>query len=309
MENKHGLVINGGGVLGIAAVGALSELERVNLYDNFDEFAGASVGALIVTAIALKAPFKYIKTMVSSLDFRKFFDDTPYDFGFWDTRRFLKKYGWFKGDELYTFYKRSIKDLTGNEEITFLEAYEKYGTYLTMTAYRVNDKQTVSFNKDTQPHMPIARGLRCSSSYPFILASETISESDMIKYSGGVSNPGCDVMFADGGILNNYPFGLLAERMPTNDILGIHLTPAKDMNPTNPNGKLPKIPSNFIRYGIDMGMAILDSSSKIHITSEYWDETIPVNTFDFSSMDFDITTEQKKKLFESGQTAIQLKFK
>jgi len=49
VKNKHILVLNGGGVKGIAHIGALKALEEYGYLEHITVLAGASVGALIIS--------------------------------------------------------------------------------------------------------------------------------------------------------------------------------------------------------------------------------------------------------------------
>lgn len=296
LENKKAIVFSGGGVLGVGTAGALEKINDLGYWSQFKAFAGASVGSIFAVGMAMGANPQYITKLIWDTNFKKFFDDTKMDAGFFDLRRFLKRFGWYKGDELEKFYRMICSDLSGNPDITFQDAYEKFGTEIYMTAYCINDQSTKEFSWRTVPKMPIAIGMRCSSSYPYILAAKKITADEMNRYTN-VNNTKYDLMFADGGILNNFPVDLLIKSGYTiEEILGIHLHP----DPIQLQQIQQHLPKNIIKYTVDMTKAIFNQAGMMHIPNEIWKETISINTFDIKSMNFNITEVQKSKLFKSG---------
>ncbi len=73
-KKQYGLVMNGGGVKGIAFVGALLELkERVNV--TFTAFGGASAGAITAAVLALGYDAETIQEIMARQPFGDFLDD------------------------------------------------------------------------------------------------------------------------------------------------------------------------------------------------------------------------------------------
>ena len=303
-KGKKAIVFSGGGVLGVGTAGAMEKLNELGYWDQFNGFAGASVGSIFAVGMAMRAKPQYITKLVWDTDFRKFFDDTRMDAGVCDIRRFLKRFGWFKGDELLKFYETICQDLSGNPKITFLEVNEKFGRDIFITTYCANDQTTKEFSYKTVPHMPVALGMRCSSSYPYVLAAERITANDMNKYTEGVTvtTHKHDLLFADGGILNNFPVDLLLKNgYSLEEILGIHLH--AEPQPPSTDVRLPP-PKNIVKYTINMAKTIINQAGKTHISDKVWKETISIDTFDIKSMDFNITQAQKTKLYKSGVDAV-----
>lgn len=297
----RGLVLNGGGVLGIAHVGALQKLKENDLFE-YEYYAGASIGSLIAAALSMDASYEYIEQLVFNLDFSRFMDDTPYDLSVIDTTRLIWRYGWYKGEALEKFYMDVIGTLSGDPNITMQEAYNKFGKHLIMTAYRTNDSSTVEINAETFPNLPVYKALKWSSCYPFFFATETVSSDDIAKYTGH-SGPGVDTIFADGGILNNYPIKLLAKYIPLESIIGLHLTSSNEV--TRPLGApLPPPPKNIVEYALGMASATRNQAMTVHISKEAWSRTIPILTGNYSSMDLHLTKLQKKELFMIGAQAV-----
>ena len=298
LSKVRGLALNGGGVLGIGHVGVLSELNKHGLLKQFDHFCGASVGSIIVAALACNAEYDYIYEKINTLDFKNFLDDTQNDLNIVDAIRLLRENGWYKGEALSAFYKSIMKDLTGNEDITFSDVMTRYGNYVMMPAYRANDEQTVFLDFRTFPNLPMWLGMRWSSSYPFLFVADTVSADDMRYYTNGQID--CDVitMFADGGILDNYPIGWLESILPAEQVIGSRLSSPDEIVPIT---KIPPPPpANILQYGLGMGSAIRRQALKIHVDDDSWRRTIKINVKDLKSTDFSIDEKNKKWLFDSG---------
>ena len=150
-NTRKGLVLNGGGVLGVAHVGALKRLNELGKFE-YEYYAGSSVGAIIATGMALDASYEFIERLVARVDFNVLLDDTPYDANVLDILRLLRKYGWYKGEALKELYRSFIHDLTGNGDITMLEAYNLTGKFLLLTAFKRMIQQQLKSQK-TLIHM------------------------------------------------------------------------------------------------------------------------------------------------------------
>ena len=68
------LVLEGGGVKGIALVGAISVLEERGF--TFPRVAGTSAGAIVGAFVAARMPTGQMRELVSSIDYTRFRDET-----------------------------------------------------------------------------------------------------------------------------------------------------------------------------------------------------------------------------------------
>ena len=111
------LVFEGGGVRGIAYVGALEVLDNEGILKNIKRVAGTSAGAMVAVLVGLNYTASEISEVLWSLNFQKFLDDS---FGCArDFDRLINEYGWYKGDFFRNLMADLIKDKTGNGEATF----------------------------------------------------------------------------------------------------------------------------------------------------------------------------------------------
>lgn len=90
------LVFEGGGVKGIAYVGAMQILEQRGLLKHITRVGGTSAGAINALIVALGYSNAETLELLDSVDFKKFMDDS---FGaIRDIRRLAREFGWNKGD-------------------------------------------------------------------------------------------------------------------------------------------------------------------------------------------------------------------
>ena len=90
------LVFEGGGVKGIAYVGALEVLDKEGILKNIKRVAGTSAGAMVAVLVGLNYTTTEISEILWDLNFKNFLDD---NFGMVrDIDRLINEYGWYKGD-------------------------------------------------------------------------------------------------------------------------------------------------------------------------------------------------------------------
>ncbi len=89
------LVFEGGGVKGIAYIGALAALGRRGILKDIVRVGGTSAGAINALLFALGYSHAETKHLLAELDFTSFLDD---DWGVLrDTDRLLHQFGWYRG--------------------------------------------------------------------------------------------------------------------------------------------------------------------------------------------------------------------
>ena len=185
------LVFEGGGVRGIAYVGALEVLDNEGILKNIKRVAGTSAGAMVAVLVGLNYTASEISEVLWSLNFQKFLDDS---FGCArDFDRLINEYGWYKGDFFRNLMADLIKDKTGNGEATFkdLAKAKKY-----RDIYLIGADLSTGFSKvfcnDKTPNVKVADAARVSMSIPLFF-----------RAVNGINNDGH--IYVDGGLLDNYP--------------------------------------------------------------------------------------------------------
>ena len=321
MEYKfRNLVFEGGGVKGIAYVGALEVLEREGILKNIERVAGTSAGAMVAVLVGLGYTADELKEVLWNINFKNFMDSS------WgivrDTNRLLKDYGWYKGD----FFRQTMADLiqrkTGNGEITFgeLAATKKYREIYLVGA-NLSSGLSELFSHKTTPQMKVADAARISMSIPLFFAS----------VKGGKNK---EHLYVDGGLLENYPIKTFdqvdfianansirrteyyetintkcmqkgnakTEYVYNKETLGFRLDSSDEISMYLGKGSTEvKEIKNFLGYTKALVTTLIDFQNNVHLHSDDWQRTIYIDTLGVGSVDFDISDDKKTDLLNSGK--------
>ena len=175
------LVFSGGGLKGIAEIGALLVIRELLLNKcitipnhiithtdadvcDFKGFAGTSMGSVIAVLLAVGYTSQEILDLTLNLDFNKFKDDNS-NFLI-DIYSLLKTYGWCPGNTLEEYIGVLVKNKTGNAAYTFQDLYETSKKTLIIVGTDINAMKPVYFSHKTYPSMPIKDAVRISTSIP-----------------------------------------------------------------------------------------------------------------------------------------------
>lgn len=95
----YNLVLMGGGVKGVAHVGALDFLSQHQLLNDLKAVVGTSAGSLVALLIALKVKLSEIRRVMSSIEFKDLKDDHHWIKAL-DLKDLYKNYGICKAKKL-----------------------------------------------------------------------------------------------------------------------------------------------------------------------------------------------------------------
>ena len=182
------LVLEGGGVKGIAYGGCLAALASAGLLDSIDGIAGSSAGSQAAAMIAAGYTGPEIVEELLKLDFTMFLTD-----GSWnplaDTHKFVKQYGWFSGDTVVHELDMKLKHKTGLVNTTMAQLYNVTGREFRVTAVDVITKRLIYIDRNSFPDMPVKLAVRASSSIPYFFRPVRWGKH----------------LFVDGGCIRNLP--------------------------------------------------------------------------------------------------------
>lgn len=314
------LVFEGGGVKGIALLGALKYLNEIGELENVERVGGTSAGAINALFLGLGLSPDESIPILKKMDFKSFLDDESGMVR--DLFHLFKNFGWHKGDVFKNFIKDIIQKQTGNANATF-EDIEKMKTergFLDMTfvGTNISTNQVVFYNYQYTPKMKLCDAIRISMSIPFFFEAVKTSEGVLI----------------DGGMVANYPIKLydkprflsdkkkltVPDYYAKSNLLELEINPNTDgfcLNPetlgfrldskaeiktlrdSRPPKKV-KIDS-FKDYTKALIKTLIDAQqSHTHLESDDWKRTIYIDTLGVSTTDFDISDQKKDKLIQSG---------
>ena len=316
----HNLVFEGGGVKGIAYVGALEVLESEGILQDIKRVAGTSAGAMMAVMVGLRYTADEVKEKLWKLNFMNFLDSS---FGIVrDTKRLIDEYGWYKGEYFRNLIADLIEEKTGNGEMTFKELADtkKFrDIYLVGVDLSTGISKTFC-NDKVSGEMKVADAARISMSIPLFFAS--------VKRGGHV--------YVDGGLLDNYSIKTfdresfvddkkknirrteyydkfntkksMKEKIGDNpyiynrETLGFRLDAKEDISMyLSHKATVRNKISSFFTYTKALVTTLIDFQDNVHLHSDDWQRTVYIDTLGVRAIDFDISDSKKQKLVDSGR--------
>lgn len=301
-------MLEGGGVKGIALVGAVTALRDAGY--RFPRLAGSSAGAIVaaLTAALQSAgePVERLTELVRSVDYRRFRD--PGGLGrlplVGRSLSLLVHDGLYEGRYLEEFLTgalgelgvRTFGDLRIPETDAAAEGLSPERRYrLVVTVSDLSRQRLVRLPWDLAAYgvddLPVARAVRASAAIPFFFRPVR------------QPTPRGAATWVDGGLLSNFPVGLFDRpdtvdpRWPT---FGVRLTTRPPTSPV----------IREVEGPVEIGLAALDTLLTDQGTSYLEDEctvdrTVFVPTPGVSVVDFDIDATTTERLHEAGRLAAQ----
>lgn len=188
---KDTLILSGGGLLGLASLGALHELFEVFPQRNIKRIAGSSVGALIGALLCVATP----ESLYNFFQNYNLFDDENIDFSdFFSDMGFIKH--------------AMIKDAVCNyisTDCTFSDYFAKTDIHLVIVGSNLTKAKAVYFDYKNTPSMNVIDALCISISIPFVFP-KIVHE---------------DCIFSDGCVTDHFPWNYF--KTPEKHKLGITL--------------------------------------------------------------------------------------
>lgn len=321
------LVFEGGGVKGIAYVGALTKLDEEGILQNIKRVAGTSAGAMVAVLVGLGFTAKEISDILWDIKFQNFLDNS------WgvirNTNRLLTEYGWYKGEFFRDLMADYIKRKTDDGEITFgeLEAMRKEGKPF-LEIHLVGSDLTTGysrvFNSKNTPNVKVADAARISMSIPLFFSAVRGVQDD-------------DHLYVDGGLLDNYAIKIFdqsklvsdknnkrkteyynrlnqqvnakatksktesVEYVYNKETLGFRLDAKEDINLFLNHDDAPqKEIKSFFSYTKALVSTLIDFQNNVHLHSDDWQRTVYIDTLGVSSIDFGLSNTTKQALVDSG---------
>ncbi len=295
--NVTNLVFEGGGIRGLAFGGVMKLMEEHNLLQFITKLAGSSAGAIFATGIAVGYKAQEMIDIMTQKDFNEFKDSSP--IVVLDLLRLLTQFGIYKGDAFFAWISDIIAKKTGDPKTTFKQIYERFGKTLVITGTCLNRATTFFFSHEDPQYadMPVALAVRISMSIPCYWKAVKLGKDTMV----------------DGGVLNNYPLYVFDGKfigdtdisdatIASSKTIGFKLMMSDERNDDTLYHINDEIdgPIEFTKAFIN---AMLIQIERGHIRSGYWDRTVCINTHNISSLDFNITSDQKVSLVREGYLA------
>lgn len=187
------ITLSGGGLKGLAHVGALEVLSERGYLKSLQEYVGISAGALVALSLCIGTSLSALRMVVSLLDFGLVRDLDP------ETMlNFPETFGLDTGANIEKLLKTILKARKLSPTITFQElADAKLGPALRVITMNLNTCLPQEFSAKKTPCAEVAMAVRASMSIPI--------------YFPPVRDPVSQHYLSDGGVYFASPFIYLSE--------------------------------------------------------------------------------------------------
>lgn len=203
------LVLEGGGVRGLAYAGVFSVLEQKGIIQQVEKVGGSSAGSIAGMLLCIGYNAAEIDSLMMELPLQKFKDGYGGLVG--KHKRLKTDFGIFKGDAFEKWLQHLVAHKTGNRHLTFAQLHQlrlKNNLYkdLYCTGTNLSKQQLEIFSFETTPEMPLALAVRISGGVPLYFKPVALNNQlRRIKRSDPVSFVN---YYVDGGMLSNYPISM-----------------------------------------------------------------------------------------------------
>jgi len=321
MYHFRNMIFEGGGVKGIAYIGALEALEKQKILPQITRVGGTSAGAINAVLLATGYSIEEMKKILWELDFNKFKDG-----GASRAWRLVRKYGLYKGDFFYNWMRELIEAKAGNPDCTFQDLHQLAGTRsLYLVGTNLSTHFAEIFSHEHTPNMSVANAARISMSIPLFFTAKKVMKQDI----------GRTAVYVDGGLLNNYPVKMFdrggyvenpiyLRKVPyysksnessgdnpyiyNQETLGFRLdSQAEIATFTGSDPKYNKI-HNIVSYIGALKDTLMEMQESNHLHSDDWHRTIYIDTLGVKTTEFNLSDNKKNALIASGSAGVEKYF-
>lgn len=257
----------------ISFIGVLQVLEEKGFLSKIREFCGVSAGALVGTMLALGYTLQKIERFFLEYDFSEVRTLEPENM-----LLLLEEFGVDSGERLEALIQKFLYHKGFGPKTTFRQLKDSGKCRsLRIWAADIQMAEPIEFSAETTPDIEVVFALRASTAIP--------------GYFIPTRHPETGRILADGGVFDNYPISYLREQ-EAEESLGITFT-------------FSSVPQPCDDFGKYLGLVIAGyyMPSYKSLIERHKQRTIELPCYEFSSMHFEATLEEKKKLIAVGRTA------
>ena len=233
----------------------------------FDHLVGVSGGSIVSSLFAAGLPMEEIKKIALNTDYNQFREFSLY--------KLIRDGGLSSGDVFEAWIDKILEGKTFEEL--------KYNLHIVATD--VIRGAPVIFDKEHTPKVKVSLAVRFSMSIPLVFSFKTFGKHLMV----------------DGSILSEDALHRDWAKDGT-PVLCFRLRGEHELDDIKINRFFPIV--NYVTLLIRTFMTTI---SREYINDAFWHNTVVVNIGQFSAVDFNMTTEQKEMLYQSGyQTGTEI---
>lgn len=299
--HPENIVFSGGGIKGIAYLGAVRALEILGIAKGIKKYAGASAGMIIASLLAIGMDANELYQQMMVIDFKDFLEEIRVNLEeIKDNPKVLMEpitsalviydevfnKGLSDGSYFERWLTRMFKLKGFDEKTTYRQLYQVTGKELHCVLCNVNYGKTVIANHETMPNMPVVSSVKASMSIPFIYQP--------FEWDGDI--------YVDGGTMYNYPIEIFDEGCPADKTLGFILSSKENiLRPKR------REDNNLWQHIACVYEAVRNVANEYCFRAGNEYRTVFIDHKHIGTLDFDLTKEEKELLYNEGYQAT-LKF-
>ena len=267
-NKKKILIFSGGGTKGITYFGVLKALNELNILKDIEIYAGASVGAMIMSLYLMGYSIVELDEFYKLFNFENLTTIAEYELN--NINDLITKFGIDDGSNIIKILEQLLEAKHIKKDITLLEFYKLNRKKLIVSASCLDTYTVEYISYETYPNMRLTEAIRITSSFP-------------LYYQPYVYN---NKKYVDGGCIDNYPIILFKDRL--DEVIGIYLYPIFN--------------NNKVKNIKDYVVSILDILNKSFIDNiiRGWEKSTIILYIEQTILDFNIKLEDKINLFNKG---------
>ena len=306
-ETRVDLVFEGGGVKGIALVGALSILEERGY--QFQNLAGTSAGAIVATLVAAEYKAAEIREIIAGQNFQRFMDMTWEDHiplvgqvlsivahkGIYEGKYFLQRMtDLLKAKNVVTF--ADLLRTPQTDDLRYRYKVQVIASDLTDRSLLVLPRDAHTLGIDNPDALNVAEAVRMSMSIPIFF--------EPVQFPNPRSKQ--EHLVVDGGMLSNFPVWLFdSDGPPEWPTFGLKLVEANPKQDTLADALPPEPVEDLISYIKSLVSTMVEAHDRLYLEQDQFVRTITIPTSGVGSTDFNLTPEQAQQLYDAGRAAAE----
>ena len=273
------IYLSGGGICGMAHVGALIEISKQFPLKIIKEWMGVSAGALLSMCLCIGYTLKEIEQLCVKFDFTniKDYDSVP---------GCLLHFGIDTGDRLHRLIDACLHVKGLSSDFTFKQCYDIFGLSLKVIVTDLNEGIPVIFSSIDTPDYKISSAVRASMTFPY--------------YFQPFKCPVTNHYLIDGAVISNIPLFILPNEEHPRTLCVIIRT------------SIDKIDDIM---NLDMDALLtrplrISSMEKGNLELRVYDsKCIQINLGNLNILDFSFDEETKNMIIKKGMDAVNDYFK
>lgn len=265
------LILNGGGIHGIAYLGAIKFLEEQNLTCGLESYTGVSVGSIICFLLCIGYKTESLKNFFGYIGH-----------GDMSILNLFDTYGLYNSKKIINLVANLVELKKVNINITFQELKDLFDKELIIVASNLTKKRTEYFCYKTTPDTKVISAIKLSINIPVFF--------EAIKYKGD--------FYIDGGLTDNFPIhpvdaqgNSLNSYLPSETII---------LRTTEQSERSDHEISCFQEYIQSVFNFMISKTIEHKLKTEFQYNTYEIVIKDFTQIEFELTSTQRQCLFDCG---------